>query len=285
VAAAWIDSWLRDDMEVASWSTSSNAAPPPFAASPGPATSSSMMGPGGPSLVVAAPTSTVLDRYTLSLGFARSWTDDDTTWDGLEASACARMGIACIGGRIRGVFQSDLDVNATTADRSELVALATASIPLSLGQVSISPELGLGVGRVRTRRVEVCPGPPIVEPGGPMCDPTDPMCVMNPPVAPPPCLDASGTVTDQIYVGDDYDKVSYLPRVAVALRVSFPIVRHVWLDAVGSLSLSPITARTEFEPPTTMDPNTDPTIGVVTAMPGEPTRGYQLGIGLRVGAP
>jgi hypothetical protein len=59
------------------------------------------------------------------------------------------------------------------------------------------------------------------------------------------------------------------------VRFAFPIVQHVWLDAVVAYTLTPITSRTNLE--SMIDPS--------TAMPAEPTSGYQLGVGIRVGLP
>jgi hypothetical protein len=287
VAAAWIDSWLRDEIEVSSWAI---AAPPPAT----PSTLTAMQAPMSTSATtvapeVAAPAPSILERVGLSLVVERSWTNDDTEWNGFDVAGCMRLGTVCVGGRVRASFQDDLAYLSTTADRSDIVALATASMPFTVGQVSIAPEVGLGVGRVRTQRDEACsaPQPPAPSPG--CADPMDPTCMMNPddPVTGGgtgnECLDAAGNPTNQLYVGDNYDESSYLPRVALALRLSFPIVRHVWLDAVASYTLTPFTPRTGFEEPNTMtmDPPTDPT----TAMPPEPDRGYQLGVGIRVGIP
>lgn len=94
------------------------------------------------------------------------------------------------------------------------------------------------------------------------------------------CVDAAGNPTNELYVGDDYDHTTYLPRAAVALRASFPIVRHVWLDAVAAYTLTLFGASSATDDDPTMG-TTDPNL----AMPPEPTRGYQLGIGVRVGIP
>lgn len=275
IAAAWIDSWLRDEIEVASWAIAMPSAP---------VSSPSLQAPSAVIVAIPeAPASSPFDHIGFSAAYERSWTEDETTWDGFDVAACMRVGFACVGGRIRAGFQDDLVTNAATADRSDIVALATASIPFSIGQISIAPELGLGIGRTRTRRVEACTDPsppPNMTPG--CSDPTDPTCTMTPedPTTGTTCFDANGQETNEIFVGDAYDKTTYLPRVALAVRFAFPIVRHVWLDAVAAYTLSPLTDRVDPDAPDTMV--TNPT---GTAMPPEPSRGYQLGVGLRVGIP
>ncbi len=277
VAAAWIDSWLRDEIEVASWAIATPPAPPStLAAMPlAPVSTGASVAP-----TPATHASSPFESFGLSAALERSWTDDDTTWDGFDVAGCMRIGLACIGGRVRAGFQDNLVVNAATADRSDIVALATASIPFTVGQVSIAPELGLGVGRTRTKRVEACTAPTPPPGTMPGCsDPMDPTCMPEPNTGTGgPCFDAAGNLTNEIYVGDDYDKATYLPRVAVALRFAFPIVRHVWLDALAAYTLTPIGERTNFDNPTMVS---DPS----TAMPAEPSRGYQLGVGIRVGIP
>lgn len=280
VAAAWIDSWLRDEIEVASWASPEidNIDEPP-AVSSAPAIT-----PPGASPLSAD--RSPLESFGLSVVAERSWTDDHTEWNGFDVAGCMRVGAVCLGARLRAVFQPELELPTTTAKRSDIVALATVAMPFTLGQISIAPELGLGVGRTRTQRIEACAAPPPSmdqpEPNTPGCmDPTDPMCTMTPddPITSPgsECLDAQGLPTNEIYVGDDYDKVTYLPRVAVALRFAFPIVHHVWLDALASYTLTPIPERTGFDE--------NAMTGPTAAMPLAPSHGYQLGVGIRVGIP
>lgn len=280
VAAAWIDSWLHDEIEVSSWAV---ASPPPAAPSALAAMPIAPVATNTTEAVALAATSP-LEHFGVSVAVERSWTNDDTEWNGFDIAGCLRLGAACIGGRIRAGFQDNLAYLVSYADRSDLVALATVSIPLTMGQVSLAPELGLGVGRMHTARAEACSKPsPVVPPNGsPGCsDPMDPTCMpTEPDTGTGACVDAAGNPTNELYVGDAYDHSTYLPRAAVALRASFPIVRHVWLDAVAAYTLTPFgTSSATDDDPTmgTADPN--------LAMPPEPTRGYQLGIGVRVGIP
>jgi hypothetical protein len=284
IAAAWIDSWLRDEIEVASWTIAMPATEPPSALTSTPVALTDGAS-FAPLPIAPAVTVSPLERFGLSAAFERSWTNDETTWDGFDITGCMRVGAVCLGGRLRAGFQYEQRFNDAIADRSDIVALGTVSIPFTVGQVSIAPELGLGVGRMRTQRVEACSAPPPsmgMEPNTPGCsDPTDPMCQMVPidPGTGASCIDASGTPTNEKYVGDSYDKTTYLPRVALALRFAFPIVRHVWLDAVAAYTLTPITSRVGFDDPDTMVQDEN------IAMPAEPWKGYQLGVGIRVGIP
>lgn len=281
VAAVWIDSWLRDEIEVSSWAIAAPPSAPLSTLNAMPAPAPMLGGTTSVTAPAAASESSIFERVGLSFAVERTWTNDETKWNGFDIAGCMRLGMTCIGGRVRAGFQEDLAYLASTADRSDLVALATLSIPLPVGQIWVAPEIGIGVGRIHTKRVDACYAPtppPMTEPG--CSDPMDPTCMSEPNTgAGNECLDAAGLPTNELYVGDDYDKSTYLPRVALALRLSFPIVRHVWLDAVASYTATPITPSTPFVDPETMV--SSPT----TAMPPEPTRGYQLGIGIRVGIP
>jgi len=172
--------------------------------------------------------------------------------------------------------------NATAASRSELSALATASLPITAGQTIIAPELGVGLGRLATHRLEGCLPPP------PGCDPLDPTCVPMPAPATDPTVPLctpgpNGTNADgTVYVGDGFEHATYAPRIAVALRIAVPLFAHVWLDGLASVSYAPFGHGEVFAPtamPVTMIPPE------AVALPGDPSRGFQLGIGLRVGAP
>jgi hypothetical protein len=106
----------------------------------------------------------------------------------------------------------------------------------------------------------------------------DPTCV--PP--PTPC-DASGT----IFVGDNFSTTTWSPRLAAGVRLAVPLFDHVWLDGIASVAVSPMSHGDAFA--STIDTmNPDGTVGTGDspyALPGEPTFGMWLGIGLRVGAP
>ncbi|MEO7094188.1 MAG: hypothetical protein ABI175_13115 [Polyangiales bacterium] len=276
VAAAWIDAWVRDDLDVAGWAPEVAAAPP-LPAAPG------TVAPRD--VAVEPPAPSVLEALGVTALYEQAWTDDGTSWRGGSVGICVRVHGVCIGGRVRGMTQPDRTSNLSAAARSDLSVLATASLPIAAGQMIIAPELGVGVGRFSTRRVEGCTQPE--DPGGtmmpPNCDPTDPMCVMPEPS--PTCApDASGTdpsTGSKLYVGDKFDTATYTPRLSVALRISIPLFRHLWLDGVAAYSLMPLGHGDAFTPAKAPAGLTEKDI----ALPGEPGGGLVVGVGLRLGAP
>lgn len=265
VAAMWIDAWVRDDLDVAGW------APEPAAA---PLAAPSVVAPHD-AVPATAVNHFVLDELGIAALYEQAWTDDNTSWHGGNVAACVRVAGLCIGGRVRALVQPDQIANLTAAARSDVSAFATASMPIAAGQTIFAPEVGLGVGRFATRRVEGCA--PAVPP--PNCDPTDPMCVMDPVTG---CTDASGTSPGgKLYVGDNFETATYTPRITLALRISVPLFHHVWLDGLASYALMPLGHGQPFEPEKPL-PMT--TAGQV-ALPGEPGAGWIVGVGLRLGAP
>lgn len=274
VAAAWIDAWLRDDLDVASWApiadtprSEPSVLAPPRDAAPSP------------------PSRPVLETFAIAASYEQAWTDDDTAWRGASAGACVRVRGACIGARVRGLTQPERAANLTAVARSDLSAFATASLPLAVGQAIVAPELALGLGRLSTRRVEGCDAPgtgndPTSPPPG--CDPTDPMCVMPEPA--PLCdPDAAGTMpnaSSKFYVGDRFSNATYTPRIALALRISVPLFRHVWLEGAAAYTWMPLGHGGTFagKAPAGLTAQD-------VALPGEPAGGLVLGVGMRVGAP
>ena len=278
VAAMWIDAWVRDDLDVAGW------APDPAPAMLAPAAPRTLA-PSDTAPLVAAPSRSVFDRIGISALYTQAYTDDTTSWTGADVGICVRFRGACIGPRVQALWQPDQISNLTAASRSDLSMLATASMPVSLGNAVLSPELGLGVGRFSTKRIEGCAPDMNMMMPPPNCDPTDPMCAM--PAQPPTCApDASGAdpgtgTSKALYVGDDFERATYTPRIALGLRISVPLFQHVWLEGVASYALMPFAHATAFQAekvPTT-------TTADQIALPGEPSSGWILGVGLRAGVP
>ena len=270
VAAAWIDSWLRDDVDgvgagVAATASAAGAAPGlTLAPERAPA-------PDRADRRAPAP---VLSRFALAAAYEQTWSEDGATSSGLDAAACLRIGRACLGARVQYAHEPDRTVELTAMSRTDASVLATAGASFSVGRMSVAPELGLGVGRRRTRRLDCAA--PAMQPG-PNCDPTDPMCGSGT-TPPPPCADAAG----QLYVGDGLDAVTVTPRVAAAVRLAVPLFEHVWLEGIASMTVAPFGHAAPFGA-STADPATMPgTAGL--ALPGEPWTALQLGVGLRVGA-
>lgn len=245
LAAAWIDSWLRDEF----------AGPPASAARV-------EVHPAEATAVVAP--SPMLDRFSLAASFLQVWSDNSTRWSGVASSLCVRRDGFCVGGRVayaRQTVTSDFNIAAKT----DLEVVATASYSQSLGTMSIAPELGLGVGRLASPRIDGCKTDV-------MCDPTNPMdpnCITPPPKCDP----------GQVYVAA---MTTYAPRISAALRIAIPLAEHVWLDGLAGTTLAPFGNDRAYAnlsaDGTTMNSNGS------SRSPGDPVLGLQLGIGLRLGA-
>lgn len=264
VAAAWIDSWVRDDL---AGFDDGIAAP---SATPLMSRSLERDQPTGSTVPPHASALAFVDRVSLGASYAHAWTGDGSSWDGLEVAGCVHVGFACVGVRVAALFQPRISAQNALASRSDLSALATASTTLSLGRLAIVPELGIGVGRHDTSRVDGCQVPP-----APGCDPTtDPA---NCPPPPKNCVDASGA----LFVGDHFEAITYSPRAAASLRIEIPLFDHVWLDGSASVVAMPFSHGDPFQPTPAAGPNPAPS----PSLPGESSASYQIGIGLRIGAP
>lgn len=274
IAAAWIDSWLRDDLDGlggagelgAGAMAAGGAAGVAPAAAPADRPAPGAAAPVKPSL---------LSRFALVAAYEQTWSEDGASATGLDAGACLRIGRACVGARVQYAGESDRVVGLTAMARGDASLLATVGASFALGRMSVAPELGLGVGRRWTRRLECTPAPTMP---GPNCDPSDPMCGPGTGL-PPPCADAAG----KLYVGDELDVATVTPRVAAALRLAVPLFEHVWLEGIASITAAPFGHAGRFTGGTSADPSTGPN-GADVALPGEPWTTLQLGVGLRVGA-
>lgn len=224
--------------------------------------------------------SSIWDRIAIAAGYER--THADVTWTGAGVGACVRIGEICVGGRARIGFDPTRTHNETAVARNDVAVMATASRSLAVGRMIIAPELGLGVGRLATRRVE---GTCTVMMPPANCDVmTDPMCTMTPPTpGDGTCVPDNPTGgSPKLHVGDNFKASTIAPRVSVALRVAVPLFEHVWLDGLAGWSYTPFAHTEAFRVEKMIDPNTTPPD--LVALPGEPGSGYVLGIGLRVGA-
>lgn len=259
LAAAWIDSWLHDGFEP------SLAAPPPPQQQP------AISAPG--LVAQLAPTTPSYDRISVAASYDQMWTDDGAGWSGFSAAACVHVGPFCIGARAR--YATGLVTTPTTAaSRSDTAVLATASWSYPIGRMFLSPEVGLGAGRMTTDRVDGC-APPTM----PMCNPmTDPSC---PPTMPPSPV-CTSPVPTTTFIGDGFSAATITPRASVALRVAVPLFDHVWLDGIASAMLAPFGHDGLWASHPVMDPNMM-TVSDPGALPGEPTASLQLGVGLRIG--
>ena len=266
LAAAWIDSWLRDDFIA----PDEVLAPP--AAAPGAITPAA---PRDTPPAQAAPGLPMLDQFSLAASFVESWTDDQTSWSGVAVAGCVRTGGVCVGARAGYAWQ-DVTADVSAAAKRDMSLFATLSYSEELGRMSIAPELGVGIGRLTTSRIEGCKvAPP------PMCDPTtDPNGCMGsqPPMT---MCDGTGTTPGAVYVGDNFSATIYTPRISAAVRIAIPLFDHVWLDGLAAATAAPLGHTGDYatSPDGTVMTNTG-----AFPLPGDPTFGVQLGVGLRVGA-
>jgi hypothetical protein len=142
--------------------------------------------------------------------------------------------------------------------------------------MSVAPEVGVGLGRIATDRIEGC----VVKPSM-MCDPTDAPCLNMPPV--PSCTDPNSPNAKLAYVGDNFHAATITPRVSAALHIALPLFEHVWLDGFAQVMLAPLGHTTDFS--STQPAAANGNITGDATLPGEPTTVLQLGIGLRLGMP
>ena len=258
LAAAWIDSWLRDDFE----------APITLATIATPVVTTSTAVPVETARL-ATPERSIFDRASIAVAFDSAWSGD-SRWNGFSAAGCARLDGFCIGARARYSTQ-DVVVGQTAASRDDASLLVTASAARDVGRMAIAPELGLGVGRLAIARVDGCK---------PLCDPSDPSCGGT---GPPPAPACSDPATSALQVGDGLRASSWTPRASAALRVAIPLFDHVWLDGIAAITLAPFGHGDPYLPaPNILPPGVPP--GAL-ALPGDPLAMFQLGVGLRVGAP
>jgi hypothetical protein len=259
LAAAWIDSWLRDDFSVPAVEP---ALSPPMATPSTPVAE--------PVVEIVQTTVSTLDTFAITATLLQAWSGG--TWNGFAGSACVRTGDACIGGRFAYAQQTVTTAQLTGAAKHDVSLVATLSYPQQIGAMSVAPELGLGVGRRTTTRVEGCKSVEM-----PMCDPmTDPTCGQM------PGNENCSADTGVIYVGDNFAATHYTPRVAAALRVAIPLFDHVWLDGLAAATLAPLSHTGDYAGKSP-DGNTGPNAGAYP-LPGDAMLGLSLGIGVRVGA-
>jgi hypothetical protein len=207
------------------------------------------------------------DGIAFDAAYETSWTSDGASWTGFSAGACAKVGFACAGARVRAAWLPEIKSSdgMAAASRSDLAAMAIATASLELGRMRVAPELGAGVGRMTTTRLDGCPPPPKCDP---TTDPNNPMCTMPPPVCSDPTL---------AYVGDGFSATTWTPRLAASVRVSVPLFDHVWLEGTAAAQLAPGGHGAFASAPDAA--------GNTLAIPGEPGASLAFGVGLRVGAP
>jgi hypothetical protein len=253
LAATWIDSWLQDDFGALANARVVSASPDVIRA-----------------IEIPAPSKTGIG-ISVSAAFDQSWMFDGSRWTGITAGVCAKIGGLCFGARGRYATDSEL-FGQTAAARSDLSMLATASYEMKVGRIAIVPELGLGIGRAATSRIDGCRR---VE----TCDPNhDPGCMV-----PPPDDECIAHDPDHAYavdLGDHLQASTVTPRAAGSVRVAVAIADHVWLDGSAAVMVSPFAHTNHYDLPM----GTPPPFGIMAdqlALPGESIGTFELGIGLR----
>jgi len=271
-AAAWIESWVRDDAAPL-WSATPVVAAPaesePAAAptSPPAETRVAALPPSQAPVVVdeVAAEPTVVPRWSrwlpsVAVHLGRDLADDGSTWNGVTAAACVRLGGFCLGaaGRYAENAAFSNTGGLTAYDRSATVLAATAAYRVQLARVVVAPELSLGVGWTTTRRDE--PGELCLNPDGTFC-------------------------AGPVYVGDGFGARTVAARAGAALTVAVPLTDWMFLDGRLGAEAAP-GAHVE---PHRHDPNTHPIDPAAPLppddplldLPGEPSWAWIAGVGLR----
>lgn len=140
VAAALIESWLRNDLTDPLLAAPDLLAPPPLAPPPPP--------PPPP----VAPPPRPGQRFTASLLVEGGIDKDGASWLGGSFSGCAPVGPLCLGAIVRAAGNLPATGVGTYVDeRLAVDVLASVSWPLRRGRWVVAPTLGLGAGWLRHR--------------------------------------------------------------------------------------------------------------------------------------
>lgn len=265
IAATWIESWVSPE-------SAPLLAPRHALAAPG-------------AVDVAAPAAQP-PPSVLWLGVATRSLNagDGSDWRSIDASACARLGPACVG--VAGaVAENDgwsHNGGMSLARRRTIDLAATGRLPARLGKATLAPSASLGIGWLRTQRDE---GEQQYEP--------DPNCQSDPTFPDNMC---PGIPVPPYVIGDGFEKLTFGMRAQLAASLSLPITEQVAVELSAGIDLVP-TAHSQpfvhpmYDYPDDGDPNTqdqppDGGVGLdpITELPGEPGYFTWWGIGLRVGA-
>ena len=143
LAATWIDSWLADD----------DFGGPMFQTK----LASARVVTANPDVIATldAPRAQADLGIAVSAAFDQAWMFDGSRWTGVTGGVCAQVGAFCVGARGRYAAESEL-FRQTAASRTDLSVLATASYEKRIGRAKLMPELGLGLGRMSTTRIDGC---------------------------------------------------------------------------------------------------------------------------------
>jgi hypothetical protein len=109
------------------------------------------LGPGGQTVVVAAPGSRVTFALAAAAESARG--DDGSVWAGVSLSLAARLGLAVAGLTLR--FRTDTELGGDgaqfDADRAGIELLADVDFPIHAGPVVLAPGCAVGAGWMQAR--------------------------------------------------------------------------------------------------------------------------------------
>ena len=260
VAASWIDSWAADDF-----------APPQPAAN---GFFDLHTGHENPEVHADAPTPPRIYPWlgvSVMAAVDQSWSFDRTRWSGIGGGACVEVSSWCFGARARYATQ-DILIGQTAAARSDVALLATASVAKQVGRTQLIPELGLGVGKMTTSRINGCRHV--------ACDPHDTNCMEPPPDM--ECVEHDPAHAYVLDVGDNLHATSVTPRAAATLRVAFAITDHIFLDGIAAVTLEPFGHGEYALPLGELPPPGIPPQQL--ALPGQSIGTFELGLGLRWGS-
>lgn len=259
IAAMWIESWTRNDLEAPLLPVAI-----PARARPAPALYVRSSAPGArPVVSTRAPTSS--PALYLGASAETATASDDSSWTTFGVSGCVLVGGVCVGvlaryGRNLGFSDTEAMV---VADRTATELALSAGVPVALGRGTLMPELSIG-GRWSTSRGELANlGIPVP------CEPNDPT---NPD---PSCTDPATTTA--------LTKSTTNVRLGARLIYALPVAASMALTLELGAGWIPGAHTDDF----TGDPIVGPDGTIVEPdplqrMPGEPSWMWTAGIGLRV---
>jgi len=265
VAASWIDSWVADDFS------------PPQPGANGffdlrPTSPPATVQPRADLDDTVAPASTEhVFGLSASAALDQAWSFDGTRWTGISGGLCVQRDAWCFGARARYATQ-DILVGQTAATRRDFAALATASYSKDLGRTVVVPELGLGLGKLTTDRVNGCRHV--------TCDPAhDPSCMEPPPDT--ECIEHDPAHAYALDLMSPFHVTSITPRAAASLRIAVALADHVFLDGIAAITLEPF-GHGDYDLPLGVAP--PPGIPrEQLALPGQSIGTFEVGLGLRWG--
>ncbi len=246
IAATWIESWVSPESEPL-------LEPRQALAAPG-------------AVDVAAPAREAPPVLWLAVATRSLSAGDGSDWRSIDASACARLGPACVGLAAAIAENGDWSHNygLSFSRRRTFDVLATARLPAQLGKATLAPSASLGGGWLHTQR-----------------DPPDGYCSNQDPSNPDMCQ-GFWPYDDGFYV------LSFGLRAQLAVSLAVPITEQLALEVGAGVDLVPTAHREPFRPGMDdidpNDPDAQPPLDPTVELPGEPDHFTWWGIGLRVGA-